>query len=47
MKTSRYKENVRSLREAKRKLENDKVEKVPKMRRIRQKLKGRIEYGSL
>ena len=43
MKTSRYKENVRSLREAKRKLENAKVTKVPKIRKIRQKLKDRVK----
>jgi len=38
------KTSTRALRAAKKKLEKPTVEKVPKMRKMRQKLKGRIEY---
>jgi hypothetical protein len=37
--------STRKLREAAKKLKDGGIEKVPKMRRMRQKLKGRIEYN--
>ena len=38
---------ARKLRAAKRKLEEKTVEKVPKVRRMSSKLKGRIEHNFL
>lgn len=39
------KQATRALRAAKRKLEEQVVEKTPKMRKTSQKLKGRIEHS--
>jgi hypothetical protein len=41
------KTSTRALRAAKKRLEQPTVKKVPKMRKMRQKLKGRIEYDWL
>jgi hypothetical protein len=39
------KQATRAMRAAKRKLEEQVVEKTPKIRKMRQKLKGRIEHS--
>lgn len=45
MKTPKgMKGSVRIFREYTQKLKDDSVKKVPKMRKVRQKLKGRIEH---
>jgi hypothetical protein len=41
----KQKQATRAMRAAKRKLEEQVVEKTPKIRKMRQKLKGRIEHS--